>query len=323
MKTTPSFSTTLTLEQLGPSGTRGELHLLAMAPSEHRSDDERLKDSSKRRFIVSALLECSHLPPGDIKTDFNPDDGSSYFLVPDGYVMSRVRCPEGVFDVKKNASGEQAYVVFECDANGVAEAKELFLKGFLPFLDHQTYLANCPAVLGTIRVEDPRNLRTSIEYVSPYRHVTINPHTKAIQAELLPVYALYRDAKNSRSEFYTFLCYHKILEGLLGKMRASVRERATKKSVQLSSRRDLVPISEHISDEYKSWCGKSVKAFYDQVMTPQFRNAVAHFITDDGAVLNLSSPVELNKYSNILYVSELCVRTVIETHETWLRELDA
>lgn len=58
-------------------------------------------------------------------------------------------------------------------------------------------------------------------------------------------------------------------------------------------------------------------------MTTQFRNAVAHFITDDGAVLNLSSPVESNRYSNILYVSELCVRTVVETHETWLRELSA
>jgi len=227
---TPSLSTTLSLEQLGPAGTRGELHLLAMVPGEHREDDERLKDCSKRRFVVSALLGRGHLPPGDIETNFGPSDGNSYFLVPNGYVMSQVRCSEGVFDMKKNARGEQACVVFECDANTVTEAKELFLKGFLPFLDHQAYLANCPAVLGTVRVEDPRNLNTSIEYVSPYRCVTINPYEKAIQAELLPVYALYRDAKNSRSDFYAFLCYHKILEGLLGKMRASVRERATEKS---------------------------------------------------------------------------------------------
>ena len=56
-------------------------------------------------------------------------------------------------------------------------------------------------------------------------------------------------------------------------------------------------------------------------MTPQLRNAIAHFITKDGAVLNLSALDQIDRYASILYVSELCVRTVIETHETWLAEL--
>ena len=293
MSSNPPVSTTLRPDQLGPAGMRGELHILGMVPGANRTDHERLTDTSRRHFTVSALLGRSHSPPGDIKGDFSSEDGSSYFLVPKGCVMSRVRCPEGVFDIKRNSRGEQAYVVFECDAAGVREAKELFLKVFLPFLDHQAFLANCPVVLGTLKVEDSANIRTALEYVSPYRRVTTQPHEKELRVELLPVYALYRDAKNSHSDFYTFLCYHKILEGLLGKMRASVRARAMKQKVQLTARRDLIPNSEHIPGEYKTWGGKPVKSFYDQVMTPQFRNAVAHFITVDGAVLNLSSPAEL------------------------------
>jgi len=323
MNSIPSLSIKLPPDKLGPAGTRGEQHWLAMVSDEARSDHARLTDQSRRRFVVSARLGRGHLPLGDIKGDFTPDDGSSYFLVPDGCAMNQVRCPEGVFNIKKNAHNEQSYVCFECETTGVAEAKALFLKGFLPFLDYHAYLANCPVVLDTLRIEDETNLCTSIEYVSPYRRVTINSHGKMLQNELLPVYALYRDAKNSRSDFYTFLCYHKILEGLLGKMRSSLRERAAHKSVKLSRCSDLIPLSDHISNEYKMWCGKSIKEFYDKIMTPQFRNAVAHFVVGDGAVLNLSSPAELNRYSNILYVSELCARTVIETHETWLGELVA
>ena len=317
------ISIPLQIEELGPAGIRGELHMLAMFPGEGRTDHERLTDKSSRHFTVSALLGRGQSPSGDIRADFAPDDGSSYFLVPVGSGLIQVNCPQGIFEIKKNSRSEQAYVVFECEAVGVEEAKELFLKAYLPFLDHQAYLFNCPVVLGMLRVEDAAHLRTAIEYVSPYRHVTINQHVKAIKKELEPVYALYRDAKISHSDIYTFLCYHKILEGLLGKMRAELRARADKHKTQLSSRRDLLPISEHIADEYKTWSGKSVTSFYDQVMTPQFRNAAAHFMTTDGFVLNLSSPAEINRYSNILYVSELCVRTVVETHEVWLAELGA
>ena len=85
----------------------------------------------------------------------------------------------------------------------------------------------------------------------------------------------------------------------------------------------MVPSSVDISPDYRSWSGKPIKAFFDDVMTPQFRNAIAHFITKDGAVLNLSAPDQMMRYANILYVSELCVRVVLETHETWLQELAA
>jgi hypothetical protein len=300
---------------------RGELHVLTMMPVEVRSDNERLTDQVYRAFKVTARLSKTPLPAGDIKGDFTQEDGDSYLQIPSEYVFSRVRCREGVFEIKKNSKGEQSVVEFECEAGGVSQAKALFLNAVLPFLDHQAYLANCPVFVAMVRVEDSANRRSSFDYVSPYREVVINPHNKALNSALAPVYALYRDAKNSHSDFYTFLCYHKILDGLLGSIKAAVRTRAEKKKVQLSVRRDLVPSSEHISSEFKTWAGKPIKKFFDDVMTPQFRNAIAHFITKDGAVLNLSAPEQINRYASILYVSELCVREVIETHEQWHSEL--
>ena len=151
----------------------------------------------------------------------------------------------------------------------------------------------------------------------------INSHIKLLRLELAPVYALYRDAKNSHSAFYSFLCFHKILDGLLGTMRANLRTRAAKKKIELTPRRELVPDAAEIPPAFKAYVGKPIKTFFDDVMTPQFRNAVAHFITKDGSVLNLSSPQEADRYNSILYISELCVRAVIQGHEAWLAELEA
>ncbi len=323
MSNTTRPSSQLSVEKLGPPGLKGELHVLAITAYENRTDSERLNDTSTRSFKVAAQLSKTPLPAGPINGDFGPNDGGSYLHIPANYVMSRVRCPDGMFEIKKNERGEQSLVVFECDATSVATAKAKFLRAVLPFIDHLAFLANCPLFVTMVRVEDPANLRTSFDYTAPYREVVVNPGVSLLRQELAPVYALYRDAKNSHSPFYSFLCYHKILDGLLGTIRAGLRARAAKRGIQLTSRREVVPESPDVATAFRPYVGKSIKVFFDDVMTPQYRNAVAHFIARDGSILNLSMPEEMERYSSVLYVSELCVRTVIDGHEKWLTELEA
>lgn len=322
MNTIPSMSVEIPSEKLGPPGVKGELHFLDMTEKETRSDTERFHDTTKRPFKLAARLAKTPQLTDNIKSFFDQNDGSSYLHIPTEYVMSRVHCPDGMFEIKKNEQGEQSLIEFECEAAGASEAKEKFLRAVLPFIDYQAYLANCPLFIATIRVEDCANLRTSIDYTAPYRAVVMNPHIKLLQPELAPVYALYRDAKNSHSAFYSFLCFHKILEGLLGTMRADLRARATKMKIDLTPRRDMVPDADEIAPTFRKYVDKPIKTFFDDVMTPQFRNAVAHFITKDGSVLNLSSPKEVEHYNSIIFISELCVRAVIQGHETWLTELE-
>jgi methylamine utilization protein MauJ len=317
----PANRLQIPIDDLGPPGTAGQLSVLAMMPNERRSDLERLGDTSNRHFKVTARLTKSPLPAGDINGQFDANDGNSYIHLSEGSILHRVECSSGIFDIKKNDQSEQSMVEFECEATSTNQARALFRRAVLPFLDYQAYLANCPLFITSIRIEDSKNISTVLDYISPYRQTTINPHMKPFDLDLAPIYALYRDAKNSHSDFYRFLCYHKILDGIFGVLRTKLRQRASKKGIQLSQRRDQIPNDPDIDPAFKSYVGKPIRKFLDEVMTPQFRNAVAHFISKDGSVLNLSSSTEIERYSSILYICELCVREAIENHEFHLTEI--
>lgn len=228
---------------------------------------------------------------------------------------------QGRFEIKKNASGEFSLVEFECAATHSVEARRKFQTAVLPYLDHLSYLANCPAVIAALRIEDPTNKCVSIEYVSPYRRAVVNPGRATIYPELRSVYAMYREAKNSFSDFYKFLCYYKILEGLFGQLRADLFSRARAENISLGRPREVVPSDPELNATYQPYVGQPVKSFFDEVLTPKFRNAVAHFVTDDGAVLNMSSPEHIDSYADVLYVTELSVSSAIKSYESLLQAL--
>jgi hypothetical protein len=321
-KTSPP-SAEIPIDRLGPSGVKGELHILAIMANEKRLDEDRLHDKAERQFKVFGQLSKNPPATGNIKGDFGPDDGGSYLALPDHAVISRIRCVDGMFEIKKNSLGEKSMVEYECRATNPTQARRKFQAAVLPFLDYLSYVADCPVIVAMLRVEDPKNDQISMEYVSPYRKTTINPHTANLFSELAPVYAMYREAKNSYSDFYRFLCYYKILEGLLGSLRASVFSRARSAHIDLGRPKETIPTFQEIASAYQPFIGKPMKAFFDEVLTPQFRNAVAHFITDDGAVLNMSSPAHIDRYGEVLYILELSVRVAIKSHEELLSKLNA
>lgn len=241
--------------------------------------------------------------------------------MPEDALFSQVQCPGGIFEVKKNESGELSFIQFDCVAKSITEARHAFIRAALPFLDHLVYVANCPLFVVSLRIEDQKNHRTTLDYISPYRKATLNPHIGELFIELGPVYAMYREAKNSSSDFYRFLCYYKILEGLLGSIRANAFKQAKQAGIEPQKPKDVVPNSSDLPASFRAYVGKSVKEFFDAVLTPEFRNAVAHFVTDEGGILNMSDPVHIDKYSKILLVCELCVRVVISSHESLLQSL--
>jgi hypothetical protein len=323
MTDTPHPSTSIPIDQLGPAGVRGNLHVLAQFANDPRKDTDRLNDNALRPFKVEARLAKSPLAAEDIKGDFTPEDGGSFLVLPSDVLLSRVRSPEGVFEFHKNSKGEQSFVSFECEAKNPTAAREKFLTTVLPFLDLITYMSDCPIYISLTRIEDQKNHVRTLEYVSPYRKKIIDPQITKLLPEMRPVYALYREAKNSNSDFYKFLCYHKLLEGLLGPLRAEARKKAKKIGISLILDKEFVPDSPDIEQPYRDYIGKPIKGFFDEVLTPRFRNAVAHFITDDGTVLNMSSPEYLDSYATVMFTMELCVRKVIENYLYILLQLDA
>ena len=315
MNTTAPPESQIPVENLGPAGTRGELVVVAHMEHECRRDEDRLHDKQSRTFKVYARLGKTALVADSIKGDFGPEDGESYLHLPPTIVAGRVRLDGGLMEFTKNSKGEKSLVQFECAATSLQEAKSKFLEFSLPFLDYQAFVANCPIFIQSIRVEDLQNQTQSIDYTSPYRASYVSEHLIEVSKELAPVYAMYREAKNSHSDFYKFLYYHKIIDGMLGTLRTALNQRARKLKIELQRQRDLVPNDSEISPNYRVHVGTPTKAFFDNVLTPHFRNAIAHFITKDGAILNLSAPATIAKHAEIMYVSEVCVRALIEAHQ--------
>jgi hypothetical protein len=323
MNTTLKPEMEIPIEKLGPAGIRGDLVIVAIMENELRRDEDRLHDKISRPFKVFARLGKTALIADNIKGDFGAEDGESYLILPDQATAGRVRFNDGMMEFKKNAKGEKSLVEFECSATSLGEAKQKFLEFALPFLDHQAYVSNCPIFVQSIRIDDLNNQVQSIDYVSPYRNASINQHIIEVPPDLVPVFAMYREAKNSHSDFYKFLCYQKILDGLLGTLRSAINQQARKLKIELIQRRELVPDDPEIAATYRPYIGTPIKKFFDDVLTPKFRNAIAHFIMKDGSILNLSAPLTRLKHEEIMYVSELCVRELVASHQNRAAQLVA
>jgi hypothetical protein len=220
--TAQNVSMEIPTEKLSPAGIRGQLHILAEPPKGPRTDQERLTDASERSFKIHARL--SKLPSGSetMLCGFSEEEGGSHLLMPLNTDHLKVASPEGEFIIRKNGLGELSFVEFTCASTTANTAKHRFLRGIVPFLDYMSYHANCPTFIASLRIEDPSNHNQIIEYIGPYRQSIINPHRGQFRNEMGLVYAMYHEAQKSYSDFYKFLCYYKILEGLLGPMRADV-----------------------------------------------------------------------------------------------------
>lgn len=302
------------IESLGVAGTHGELVIVDVSPAEARSDDERLRDQTDREFVVRGMLAKNPEPIGPIRADFQNDQGASFLLVPDRVLYSKVQTGDGVFHFNKNVSNELASVEFRCNANSINEARARFARVVLPFIDFLSFSGNCPVHVTQTVCEDPKNHLSSTDYVAPHRSVQTTPHVASIREDLIPIFALYREAKNNTSSYYKFLCYYKILEGVFGRLRPALFAEAKRSGRSIDTVREVIPDNHELRLWDTTVVGRPIKAYFDDVLTPQFRHAVAHFALTDAPPLNLSDYSANHEFQRLVLVAELAARTVIETH---------
>lgn len=314
----PSLS--IPAEDFGTPGARIELHIVAQFEGGQVSDADTLNDTTQRAFRVSAKL--SHAPSiiGHIATDFGEKDGDSFLILPSNAAQLRVNTLEGHFHIKANDAKRLSFVELECFAANPQEARAKFINAVYPVLDHFSYAHNVALFVSMVRVMDLVHKSFHVECTAPYRSQVVPNTMSRLFSEMKPVYAMYREAKNTDSSFYKFLCCYKIMEGLLGKMRANAFTRAKAAGVDVKLERDIVPDDHNLAPELKPHVGKPMKAFFDNVLTGRFRRAVAHFVTDDG-ILQTSSVADLNTYSGVALITDLCARLLIASHERLLAQL--
>lgn len=310
---------TISLDKLGDPGVQGELIVQAMFTDRDNDDPLRLNDQSTRNFELKSKL--SKQPPDsyDMNSAFGPSDGSSFIIAPQGSYYLELQLFDGLIRLDINSLREISMASATITAANAREARIKFLTTLSHYLDRMSYLTRAPT---HISLTVARDVNHEVQYITcfgPPRAAEINSGGEELSADMQPIYALYREAMNSNSPYYRVLCFHKIMEGLLGSLRTAVRKRAKALLIELPIVKDRVPDHIDFPMGLKHLVGKSAKDFFDNFMTRQYRDAMAHFTLKQGSTLNVSSPVYYSRFVDVAFVSDLCARNIIQSHEKNLR----
>jgi hypothetical protein len=305
------------IDKLGIPGIPGELVFVDAVPGETRSDNERLTDTAIRPFRVTARLAKNPEPTSSINLSTQPEHGDSYLLAHPHAKYTKIKCRPGELHLFHNSKREISCIRFTCNAESPKQARAKFLDAVSPFIDYLSFKANVPIFVPLVVCEDERNGLQTINYVGPHPSVSVQPHETELNRGLMPIYALYREAKNSISPYYKFLCYFKILEGIYKHLRAETFREARTRGLSIPAQKELVPLIDELNSSAQALVGKPIKEIFDNRLAPEFRDKIAHYIVNDGDILNVSSYGASAEFSNELGLIEACVRVVIEVQESY------
>lgn len=311
-------SITVDAKDVGSPGTFANLHAVARLPEEKRSDDEILRDRSNRIFEMHGFFSKGELekPNSNFKIEANPENGSSFLLLPEGPIGSRFHTPYGTYELSKNSKNEVSMFSLKVKASSGGEAVNIFIKGISPILDHWSYDKNLPFFIDRIICLDKKNNVQSLTCMVPYEKVSMGPSEGLINERLLPVYSLYREAKNTNSVYYKFLCLAKILEGIYKRIRPETYRLL--KQVGIESKglvEEKVPSERETEIFFKDKIGQPIQQLYETFFQEKYRDALAHFTLVDSTPLWLSDHGTWAEYSTQVTLLEICCRKAIRNEE--------
>jgi hypothetical protein len=303
--------------KLPPPGILVDFINLLGLEGDSRTNNERLNDQSFREFEVHATLTKDKSNFFDTIGSLTNEDGQSFFQLPNKAKEIIVESTFGKFIFEKNSKNELSLIKHKCKCSNWNEAFSKFYEGVAPLLDFLSFSANCPVNIEKMICWDWKNDSFAVNYIVPYSNNIIQPFIKELHNEMKPIYALYREAKNNNSYYYKFLCYYKILEGTYTHLRPEFMKRIKQNRIAINTIKETLPNNNKLDNSHKPLIGKSIKDIYDNVLTKEFRNVVAHYFIKDSDVLNVSDYKIYKKFNSIILLSELCSRVVIETQNQY------
>ncbi|BCM24857.1 hypothetical protein ZMTM_11160 [Methyloradius palustris] len=307
---------------MGPPGIVTHLHVVPVFQDDRKNDEKRFRDKTSRNFRVTARLAKSNESQPSINFNFEEGSGDSLFSIPENVAYLKVETFDGKFLFYPNSERRLSTVKFECTAQSAEEARRLFHRIVGPALDHLAYVANTPLHVVQISVVDELHQISSTDILCPYPLASLNQGLGKVYGLLVPVYAMYREAVNATSPFYKFFCFYKILEGLLKTLPGRLHTEAKIKNISLPPLKAKVPHYKDIPTDQKQYEGKSITRFFDEFLTNRFRNSIAHFISDEGSALNVNEVEEMERYSSVVHVADICCRELISHFEKCIEVLE-
>ena len=298
-------------------GIDGYLHLVARGGDELRPAEQRFADRTPRRFHICAVLTKAYTQHTAIHSEITSSQGGCFIITQHDL---QIQTPEGNYDLCCNAQGELALATRSLTATWYDEACEMFLAGLTPALDRFSYLNNTPIVVDMMKCEDEANHIISVSYRMPYGNVALSEGLTNLSTPLFPVYGLYREAVNASSNFYRFLCFYKILEGMFGQIRRQFFQRARAQSISIATSPDVVPEDTYLRQFQPDYIGRKIHELYNGEFQKQYRDSVAHFALTDGHIANPSAHRESTRFANVVYLAQVCARELIRNQEDYFRQ---
>lgn len=311
----------VTIKKLGYPGSESDLLFLPKFEKDPRTDHDRLYDKRNRKFEIKAVLNKSSVLLHDINFYFDRKEGSSFISVDPKLSYVKIDYKDGSYKLFKNDANELSTIEFECICTSTDQALSIFYEAIMPLLDHLSYSFNVPIFVEKILGNDIINDTVFGMLKVPYPQKVLHQYENRLPNEMKPIFALYREAKNSGSNYYKFLCYYKILEGIYKHVRPQIFKIARKNSTTISTRKELVPEHEEIIESHKKYIGKSIHTVYKNYLRQEFRNAIAHFLSDDEEPFIVSDyRTNIKISSNITFI-EICCRAVISNQLFYSKQL--
>jgi hypothetical protein len=204
------------------------------------------------------------------------------------------------YQAHSNSRGMLAkFVVAELQANSFADAESRAYSGLAPFLSHLATQFEIPLDIFQTEVKELKSETVSVTYVNPYYAIrSAGSLAVAVTPEIRGYLSVYRESLTSRSPFYQFLSFYKIVEelfkrrGRLGdEVRSGSRPRFARLRIPddpsdvLGLLRGLYSLQPHwdellVNDTVppEAW-GRSLKDVADQALRP-IRDRIGHALFD-------------------------------------------
>jgi hypothetical protein len=181
------------------------------------------------------------------------------------------------------------------------------VSGLLGVLSFQ---GNVPLHVSREVIRDPESGWARFWIVVCAPAVTLSRVKMQVHPDLRPVYALWRESRNSSSYFYRFLCLFKIVEGLLETILPRVYKKISREKKEFERFKGKVPDDKEINRATPEFVGKKFTQVRDE-LKGQYRNALAHFGLDDKPALDLDEPGTRYEYERLFPVVDYMARTLI------------
>jgi len=319
--TDPRTKLTLQLDRLPPAGVSVGMQFAAKFAGETDAEYEAKKSFDGRsKYSVHARLSEN---PKRVSLDQNfiADPGSSLLVSHSGSGEFVLKINSTSLIIKTNPDNRISVIEGEFVANDHKEAYYLFMEILNPFLDRLSYICRVPLFVESAYIRNLTTLTQTTLFVSPDRPSEFSEGHLSNFGDLIPIYALYREAKNSNSPYYRVLCLFKIMEGFFTKINPELFRKAKTDGVELKNVKLRVPKDDFISHEWKRYSGSPMQTFFEKQLQEQFRNALAHFALTNADPLVISNARDTHRLSDVAYVCDLCVRELIDSHERALLQL--